>query len=197
LTTTLTTSRPTRFNEDLFRKETYCHGHWWHGDTCLYGVHDLGETQTEVKEERQEVAPQSEEIEVEAAPVVASGAIHDGYYTVENGGKHRTFRLRTNDADSNFAPNKQVIAFLTGSDNESDYLNFAFVIDGELKPWRRFQHGYTSVIEAAQFLLSGHADDAGKMYARESGNCYVCNRMLTDPVSIEQGIGPSCAKRVA
>ncbi len=32
---------PTRFNEELFRKETYCHNHWWYGDTCLYGAHAL------------------------------------------------------------------------------------------------------------------------------------------------------------
>jgi hypothetical protein len=45
ITTTTATAaiieRPMRFNEDLFRKETYCHGHWWAGNKCLYGAHSL------------------------------------------------------------------------------------------------------------------------------------------------------------
>ncbi len=35
------TERPTRFNQELWRKETYCCGHWWAGDCCLYGNHKL------------------------------------------------------------------------------------------------------------------------------------------------------------
>lgn len=34
-------SRPTRYNRELWRKETYCCGHWWSRGFCLYGNHDL------------------------------------------------------------------------------------------------------------------------------------------------------------
>lgn len=125
-------------------------------------------------------------------------ALHDGYYTVAlEDDKHRTFRLRTQDEDDTFAPGKQIIGFLAGASNESDYVNFAFVIDGEIRLWSKFRHGYEKVIAAARHLASGHADEAGKMYAQESGNCYICNRTLTTPESIAAGIGPTCAKKAA
>ncbi len=31
----------TRFNPERWCKETWCCGHWWRGDVCLYGLHDL------------------------------------------------------------------------------------------------------------------------------------------------------------
>lgn len=34
-----------------------------------------------------------------------------------------------------------------------------------------------------------------KVYGHESGCCSVCNRELTDPISIQLGIGPICLKR--
>lgn len=220
------TQRPTRFNTELFRKETYCHGHWWAGDTCLYGAHSLTE---EVKEVETESAPHVEEqsayadrlhngvtldryntavesqnseeslVRREQERARQLAAIHDGFYTVLlPGDKHRTFRLQTQGPDASFAPGKQIIGFLAGSDNTHDYVNFAFIIDGEIKLWRRFLHGYEMVVGAACYLVSGnHADEAGKMYAKESGNCYICNRMLTTPESLAVGIGPTCARKVA
>ena len=47
--------------------------------------------------------------------------------------------------------------------------------------------------KAANALLTGDPEAAGKMYAREFGRCYVCNRKLTDPHSVQTGIGPDCA----
>ena len=37
-------------------------------------------------------------------------------------------------------------------------------------------------------------DDA-KKYGKETGSCLVCGRTLTNPISIENGIGPICAER--
>lgn len=37
----------------------------------------------------------------------------------------------------------------------------------------------------------------GRLYAMESGNCWVCGRQLTTLESIEAGIGPVCAGRRA
>ena len=191
MTQTATIQRPTRFNNELWRKETYCHNHWWQGDYCYYGAHYLNEEPQEVKEVEQ-AAPQPEE------QPVATGTIHDGYYTVSlDGDKHRTFRLSTQPDDAHFAPGKQVIAFLGGSDNQSDYVNFGFVINGQVALWRRFTHGYQNVIDAAKYLLSGNHEEAGQMYAQESKNCYICNRLLTTPESVAAGIGPTCASKVA
>ena len=122
--------------------------------------------------------------------------IHDGYFTVTTSGGHRTFRVHTQDQDASFAPGKQVIAFLSGPCNEGDYTSFAFVANGQVYPWKRFQHGYDTIIAAARFLVGGDYQAAGKMFALESGLCYVCGRTLTDPLSIETGIGPICASRI-
>ena len=122
--------------------------------------------------------------------------IHDGYFTVTTSDGHRTFRIHTQDADASFAPGKQVIAFLSGPCNESNYTSFAFVANGQVYPLKRFQHGYDTIIAAARFLVGGDYQAAGKMFAQESGNCYVCGRVLTDPLSIETGIGPICASRI-
>jgi hypothetical protein len=37
--------------------------------------------------------------------------------------------------------------------------------------------------------------DAAKKYGQETGQCLVCGRTLTNPDSIEAGIGPVCASR--
>jgi hypothetical protein len=34
-----------------------------------------------------------------------------------------------------------------------------------------------------------------KMYGHETGVCSICSRTLSDPLSIQMGIGPICAKR--
>ena len=128
----------------------------------------------------------------------ATATIHDGFYTVALDYGHRTFRIRTQDQDANFAPGKQIVGFLNGPDNTSDYVQFAFILDGKLYPWKRFQSGYHTILEAARFLISpgSHQEAAGKRYAQGSGNCWVCNRMLTTPESIAAGIGPTCASRI-
>lgn len=129
---------------------------------------------------------------------IAVPTIHDGHYTVSTGYEHRTFRIQTQPADASFAPGKQIIAYLAGSNNSSDYINFAFVNGRYVNPWKRFQSGYNTIIEAARFLVSpgSHQAECGKYYAQTSGNCYICNRMLTTPESIAAGIGPTCASRM-
>ena len=129
----------------------------------------------------------------------ATQAIRDGFYTIAHGTSHKTFRLATQPADADFAPGKQIIAFLRGSNNEGDYTNFAFIIDGRLVPWKRYQSGYEQVLQAARYLVSGPSEShekAGLMYSLDSKRCWRCNRLLTHPESIATGLGPDCAKRM-
>ncbi len=125
----------------------------------------------------------------------ATATIHDGFYTIVTGNTHRTFRIRTNDADSSFAPGRQVIGFLSGPDNSSDYINFAFVGNERIFPWKRFSAGYDHIIAAARYLVAGNHEQAGKMYAMQSGNCYRCGRLLTTPESVAAGLGPTCRSK--
>jgi hypothetical protein len=47
--------------------------------------------------------------------------------------------------------------------------------------------------------LHGHDEAAGRLEALlvEAGRCHRCGRLLTDPVSVERGVGPECVKKPA
>ena len=49
--------------------------------------------------------------------------------------------------------------------------------------------------EAQVVALINDPRGAAEAYGRLTGCCCVCNRELTDPVSVERGIGPVCAER--
>src|SRR5690348_15796706 len=121
---------------------------------------------------------------------IVLSTIKDGFYTVSTETGHRTFSVHTQAQDADFAPGKQIIGYLRGGDNQRDYTSFAFIVNGRLAIWNRFQTGKYLAIETARFLVEIRdcQDASGKMYALESGNCYRCNRLLTDPTSIELGI---------
>lgn len=126
-------------------------------------------------------------------------AIVDGYYTVQReNGTHITFRIRTQKDDASFAPGQQVIATLTGSDNEGEnsYRGWGFVANGDIRVWKSKANKVADWPKLAEALISGNWKAAGVMYATESGNCFLCNRLLTVVSSVQQGVGPICAKRL-
>jgi hypothetical protein len=43
--------------------------------------------------------------------------------------------------------------------------------------------------------LIANPAEAVKAYGLRTGNCAICNRELTDPESVERGIGPICAEK--
>lgn len=118
--------------------------------------------------------------------------LRDGIYTVTTEQGHRTLRLRTQGSEDKFAPGKQIVSYLSGSDNDSDYTSFAFIA-GEpgfhrLAPWKRYRDNQPLLADAQRLL-----DDPDA--ALESAECYRCHRRLTTPESIAMGIGPECAKK--
>lgn len=115
--------------------------------------------------------------------------ILDGIYTIESAEGHRTLRLRTQDADDEFAPGEQVIAFLSGPDNEHDYTGFGFIKGGQLKRWKRFATN-AALLRDAEALL---ADPSG---ALKAAHCARCHRKLTRPSSINAMIGPECSRKL-
>lgn len=126
------------------------------------------------------------------APKRLDHPVWDGIYTYETSEGHRTFRLRTQGAGEDFAPGRQVIAYLSGSDNDSDYTGFGFVESTErgyvVRVWKRFKGNHALVRDASLFL---GAPDA----ALQSAHCFRCHRTLTVPASIHAGLGPECAKK--
>lgn len=132
---------------------------------------------------------------VQGKVVSTERKVKNGTYTVIIGdGSYVTLHL--DDADTsrfdNLSAGSQIASYLNGPDNQYSYTGFAFVSGTVVKVWKRYQ-GANRLTEALDVLLNGDAEQAGKRYAMESGNCYVCNRKLTTPESIEAGIGPTCA----
>lgn len=52
-------------------------------------------------------------------------------------------------------------------------------------------------LKAALMAVQGDPIGAATEYGRETGRCSVCGRTLTDPLSIQAGIGPVCAERLS
>ena len=121
----------------------------------------------------------------------------DGYYTVQLGTDgHVTFRVREWKGKD-----QQAISYLNGPNNEGDYVGFASIDRrGHCFVWSRFNKPNLLVRQknALRVLIGAPGtDEFTKAYAMDSGRCAICNRLLTNPESIEFGIGPECRKKVA
>lgn len=84
---------------------------------------------------------------------------------------------------------------MTGSDNEKSYKGFAFVLpDGQIVLWKRFRNDlFLRYSDMIQYPSDYEKLGAEYLY---SGRCRICNKKLTNPVSIHSGIGPECSKKV-
>lgn len=152
---------------------------------------------------------------------------HNGTLTVksEGSGEHRTFRIRTQKADADFAPGERIISLLTGPDNTASYTQFGFVkVEPErrafrddtygacpqttfVRParvkvivWRKYRGRPGSPLTQYEKLarmierLANHIDE-GRVTINLEGRCRRCNKPLTTPQSVHEGIGPVCAGR--
>lgn len=121
-------------------------------------------------------------------------ARYNGRVTILNPetGGHRTFRIRTKSERASFAPGKRIVELLTGPDNGSDYQPFAFVGDnGRVIVWRKKRGGAFDTFADMLNRPLAWETSRGLEYSFEV-KCRRCNRDLTDPTSIELGIGPVC-----
>lgn len=121
---------------------------------------------------------------------------HNGTLTLENPatGNHRTFKIRTIPADSDFAPGERVVGLLTGPDNTSDYTWFGFVKPERVIVWKKHRGGVYDTY--ARMLANPEPWEAkGVVYHWDHVCCRKCGRDLTTPESLESGIGPVCAGR--
>ena len=132
-----------------------------------------------------------------AQPAPSFQRVANGIYTVVlQDGSHVTLRL-SDPRFGDFAEGTQVLAYLSGCNNETSFTSFAFVTDAEITVWKKFRGQLARQLHAAEFLHHMERADvlqAGFAYAMASGRCFRCNRTLTVPASIHQGLGPECAK---
>jgi hypothetical protein len=120
--------------------------------------------------------------------------LSNGFFTLTfPSGEHRTYRVRL-DREGIHA-GKRTLALLIGPDNTSDYECQATVAEDGFKLFKRFARGKTQ--EHAQLLWMLAKGDAIEGYELlVSKRCRVCNRPLTDEISIKTEVGPTCRKRV-
>lgn len=121
----------------------------------------------------------------------------NGKFTLTNkeAGEHRTIKINT--AMSGSLAGRRIVSLMIGPDNCSDFMGVAFVDEtGKVSVWKR--HKGTEAEYVVKFciaVLSGKIECPTEFEILESRLCRVCNRELTNPESIETGIGPVCIGR--
>ena len=113
---------------------------------------------------------------------------HNGTITVRrlSTDTHRTYRIRTED----WCDGKRVISIKTSSETYP-WKAFGFVDEFGIKVWGKCKASHTAHKEMLE-QLEGHKA-AGNVEVLTAGQCRVCNKKLTNPESIQSGIGPICA----
>jgi hypothetical protein len=132
------------------------------------------------------------------AAVAGLNEVLDGFYTVKfEDGSHVTIRInRISPKQSRDGKAHRYASYLCGPINTLDYRRFAAV---NTNTFRVFSNGVFNKQVAALEVLMGATVEGqtafGKAYAKAATRCYRCGKLLTEPESIESGIGPICAGR--
>jgi hypothetical protein len=113
--------------------------------------------------------------------------IRHGIYTVvTDDGHHATFKISHQADDANFAPGRDILGVMLGSDNTL-FTSIGFVNAGYVSLWRKNTGAFWWTAALSQLMADPDA-------ALEARHCARCNRLLTNPDSWELGLGPECAK---
>lgn len=117
---------------------------------------------------------------------------HNGIFTVESNatGDSRTFRIHTQGEDADFMPGRRLLSLLTGPDNNSDYTSFGYFHEGRVVLWKK--HRESKFYLWAKRFIENPDSYEDKVSILFEGRCIRCNRKLTTPESIRDGIGPIC-----
>lgn len=121
---------------------------------------------------------------------------HNGIVTMlsKATGNHRTFKIWRQPADSKFFPGERLVGMLNGSDNTNDYQAFGMIgAEGTINLWRKHQGG--KFFEWAKACLQSPEKFLHQVEFNFEGRCRKCNRPLTCPQSVKEGIGPICSGR--
>lgn len=124
---------------------------------------------------------------------------HNGTWTLVSGktGAHRTVKVSTvKEGESEYAKKfagKRKVSLLVGQDNENNYAQFGWVAnDGNIQLCQKSQTPFFATLAD----IVAHPEHwAGKVEYKFEGRCIRCNRKLTNPASIDAGIGPECSSK--
>lgn len=137
----------------------------------------------------------------ESLPSTVQGeAVPDGTYTVvfNEESPHDRITLRFHSPRMGNWKGKQLVDYLYGPNNESDYRRFANRTNDGYRVWKKYRDE-GSLVQGLKYMVGASGDFhaiAGHLFAMESSCCYRCGRKLTVPASIYRGLGPECAKIV-
>lgn len=120
---------------------------------------------------------------------------HNGAVTMHNPstGQHRTIIISTQAEDANFAPGERIISLKTGPE-WFETKGFGFVKPNGIIVWKKNRG---TVMETYADMIQNPAKwEAKGVEFLAEGRCIRCNRPLTHPDSIKNGIGPVCAEKM-
>ncbi len=119
-------------------------------------------------------------------------------------GDHRTFKISTvregkgEDKTKGGLAGKRIVSLLTGPDNCNDFTGFAFVgDDGAVKVWKRLR-GENDLSEwerLADMIACPNYWAARGVTYQFSLRCRRCQKPLTRPDSIRDGLGEICRSK--
>ena len=125
--------------------------------------------------------------------------IFNGTYTLVNTEIGTYVTLKVHTAQNGALKGKRIVSKLVGRDNESSYEGFAFIFkDDGINVWRskRNPKNWQIMKILRSLIINGERSRwYGKVELKLSKKCMRCNRKLTTPKSIEDGIGPECIKK--
>jgi hypothetical protein len=119
---------------------------------------------------------------------------------------HWTFKVRGKELDDGSGNRIFFVSLLTGPDNESDYAYLGVLNPetGEVRLTKASKFSETTLavrlvrrVFARIWAGEQGAIEAAGFRLHHEGRCCRCGRLLTVPSSIESGIGPECAEKMA
>lgn len=129
----------------------------------------------------------------------------NGRFTIESPkGGHKTFQIKT--PKKGKLKDTRILSLFCGKENTNDrqYQGFAFVNPTKIHVWQRFRGTDSEPSDHTVYaaMLSSMVQHGEQSFYYKKGyrlliekRCRVCNRVLTNPTSIREGIGPECAGR--
>lgn len=126
-------------------------------------------------------------------------------FTVSNGsGKHYTYHVYQAKPTPQFPNPAWFIKVLTGPDNSADYSYVGMLlpsnVDCNLKLTGRSKFGDGSdpvkVIRWALKIIWGKKELPPGYSIKHDGKCGKCGAKLTNPASLDTGLGPGCAEQL-
>jgi len=111
----------------------------------------------------------------------------------------------TTDGEPVDASPRRFVSLLSGPDNESDHTYLGMIFDAREPRFtltqRSRMHGNSPPVLAAKYLCSRVFSNTDAplppdLEIRHAGRCGRCNRKLTVPSSVDQGLDPECAGKV-